>query len=144
MRHRPSRYPRRAGRGQALVEFAFVLPIFLLILFGIIDGGRAIYSNNALSQAAREGARWGSVQERAQDTAGRRAIEAETLARITAVGSTTATVTCERNGSTIATCGSGDILVVTVEADFQFVTPFLGSLMGEPTLVAESKVMVNQ
>jgi Flp pilus assembly protein TadG len=127
-----------------MAEFAVVLPIFLLLLFGIIDGGRAVYANNALSQAAREGARWGSVQGRSETTAGRSAIADETLARITAVPSPDATVTCERNGSVIATCGSGDILVVTVESEFQFVTPLLGNLMGEPTLTAESKVMVNQ
>ena len=44
-------------RGQALVEFALVLPVFLMILFGIIDGGRYVFQNNVLSQAAREGAR---------------------------------------------------------------------------------------
>lgn len=49
---------RRHGQaGQALVETALVLPIFLLVLFGLIDGGRLVYSNSAVSQAAREGAR---------------------------------------------------------------------------------------
>ena len=45
--------------GQALVEFALVLPIFLLLLFGLIDVGRLVYTWNALNQAAREGARYG-------------------------------------------------------------------------------------
>jgi Flp pilus assembly protein TadG len=135
---------RDRTHGQAMAEFAIVLPIFLLLLFGIIDGGRAVYANNALSQGAREGARWGSVQGRSQTATDRDGIADETLARITAVPSPEATVSCERNGSVTATCRSGDILVVAVEADFQFVTPFLGGLMGEPTLTAESKVMVNQ
>ena len=49
-------------RGQALVEFALFLPIFLLILFGIVDGARLVYANNQLSQAAREGARVAAVE----------------------------------------------------------------------------------
>ena len=49
-------------RGQGLVEFALVLPIFLLLIFGVIDGGRYVYVNSTLSNAAREGARLGSVE----------------------------------------------------------------------------------
>jgi hypothetical protein len=127
-----------------MAEFALVLPIFLLLLFGIIDGGRVVYSNNSLSQAAREGARWGSVQGRAATAVGRDAIGDEALSRINGVPSPEATVTCERNGAVVNACASGDILVVRIEADLQFVTPLLGNLMGAPTLVAESKVMVNQ
>jgi TadE-like protein len=51
------RRTRHRGSGQALVEFALVFPIFLLILFGIIDVGRLVFTNSALSQASREGAR---------------------------------------------------------------------------------------
>ena len=50
------------SRGQALVEFALIIPIFLLMLFGIIDIGRVIWANDALSNAAREGARFASVR----------------------------------------------------------------------------------
>lgn len=49
-------------RGQGLVEFALVLPVFLLMVFGLIDGARFVYLNSVLSQAAREGARLGSVE----------------------------------------------------------------------------------
>jgi TadE-like protein len=53
---------RTPSRGQSLVEFALVLPIFLFMLFGLIDVGRFVYLNSTLSQAAREGARVGSVE----------------------------------------------------------------------------------
>jgi len=55
---------RRAGRGQvgqALVEFALVLPVLLLILAAIVDFGRLFYSVLAVHHAAREGARYGVV-----------------------------------------------------------------------------------
>jgi hypothetical protein len=141
---RAIRRREREHAGQALAEFALVLPIFLLILFGIVDGGRMVFTNNHLSEAAREGSRWGSVQGRSTTVAGRQAIVDETIARINGVPSPQVTVSCERNESAIANCRSGDILIVRVESDFQLVTPFLGNLMGQPTLVAQSKVMVNQ
>jgi Flp pilus assembly protein TadG len=48
-------------RGQALVEFALVLPIFLIMLMAVVDIGRAIWAQNSLAAAAREGARYAIV-----------------------------------------------------------------------------------
>lgn len=48
-------------KGQALVELALLLPLLLLIVFGITEFGRAFYIKNALTNAAREGARRASV-----------------------------------------------------------------------------------
>ena len=49
---------RRDGqRSQALIEFALVSPVLLLLLFGVIDIGRAIFYYDTLNHAAREGAR---------------------------------------------------------------------------------------
>ena len=55
---------RRTGydHGQTLVEFALVLPVFLLLLFGLLDMGRFVYLNSTLSQAAREAARVAAVE----------------------------------------------------------------------------------
>jgi Flp pilus assembly protein TadG len=44
-------------RGQSLVEFAVVLPVFLLILSGILDFGFLLYSRMSVISATREGAR---------------------------------------------------------------------------------------
>lgn len=51
-----------AHHGQALVEFALILPVFLLLVFGVVDGGRYVFANSAISNAAREAARLGSVE----------------------------------------------------------------------------------
>lgn len=45
-----------------MVEMALVLPIFLLVLFGLIDVGRLVFFNSMVSQAAREGARVAAVE----------------------------------------------------------------------------------
>ncbi len=49
------------ARGQALSEFAIVVPVFLLILLGIFETGRFIFNYEALNNATREGARYAIV-----------------------------------------------------------------------------------
>ena len=50
----------RGGQAsQALIEFALISPVLLLLLFGIIDIGRAVFYYDTLNHAAREGARAG-------------------------------------------------------------------------------------
>jgi TadE-like protein len=44
-------------RSQALIEFALISPVLLLLLFGIVDIGRAVFYYDTLNHAAREGAR---------------------------------------------------------------------------------------
>jgi Flp pilus assembly protein TadG len=48
-------------RGQALVEFALVAPLFFVLLFGIIEVGRFIFYYEVLNNATREGARYAIV-----------------------------------------------------------------------------------
>ncbi len=50
------RRARRRSLGQSLVEFALVIPIFLAILFAILDFGYLLYSRITLFNATREGA----------------------------------------------------------------------------------------
>jgi TadE-like protein len=52
---------RRHGAGQALAEFAIVLPLLVMFILGIVDLGRGVYLYNGVSQAAREIARSASV-----------------------------------------------------------------------------------
>ena len=66
---RPANYQSSAGSGrrrgrqrsQALVEFALVSPLFLLVVFSAIDIGRLLYAYTAISSAARDGARTASL-----------------------------------------------------------------------------------
>jgi Flp pilus assembly protein TadG len=47
----------RSNRGNAVIEFALVLPILLLVCFGVTEFGRAWMTMNILTSAAREGVR---------------------------------------------------------------------------------------
>jgi hypothetical protein len=51
------RQPRHGQRSQALIEFALISPVLLLLVFGIIDLGRAVFYYDTVNHAAREGAR---------------------------------------------------------------------------------------
>lgn len=48
----------KTQRGAALVEFAVLLPILVILLFGFIEIGRVLYQNNQLNKAVTAGARY--------------------------------------------------------------------------------------
>ena len=51
----------RGEGAQSLVEFALTLPLFLLLVTGIFDVARAVWQENSLAYAAREGTRYAIV-----------------------------------------------------------------------------------
>lgn len=70
----------KKGRAQAMVEFALVLPILLLVVYGLIEVGRLLFIYSSVNNATRQAARWGSTSgvgnngvPRYQDCAGIRA-----------------------------------------------------------------------
>lgn len=69
-----SRMLVRNEEGAAVVEFALVLPILFLIVFGIIDFGRAFYTVNNVISAVREGSRYGAVLAAPMSVSGQREI----------------------------------------------------------------------
>jgi Flp pilus assembly protein TadG len=71
-----ARKPRGAARnGQALVEFALILPILLILVLGLIDFARAWSAQHAIADAAREGARMLVVDNNVPPDDARTAIE---------------------------------------------------------------------
>jgi hypothetical protein len=136
---------RREHEGQALVEFALAVPIFLLLIFGLIDLGRAVYVNSAIAQAARDAARWGSVQERSKWEADREAVGEYALGRLVAVPDPEATVTCEKIEFTaFEYCTTYDVVAVEIRSEVQMITPIIGQLVGPLDLRAESRMVVNR
>jgi hypothetical protein len=51
----------RSERGQSLVEFALILPVMILLLVGTFDIGHVVWTNDAMTNAAREAARFAIV-----------------------------------------------------------------------------------
>jgi Flp pilus assembly protein TadG len=127
--------PRRQG-GQSLVEFALVIPVFLLILMGVVDFGMAIYKFNGVSQAAREIARVTSVHPCPGATPCAPGSSAETAAVVQVQkglipGLAVSQIICVDNaGVQTSPCNfATDSVQVTVTSPYRPVTPILGSLI---------------
>ncbi len=139
------RREKKGEKGQALVEFALLVPIFLILLFAIVDFGMGFHSWITVTNSAREGARLGAVQGttaqivvRVQDTSD--LIDEDTQM--------TVTVGCGPSSDPppTGTCPSqpGESVVVRVDYDYDLITPlaslvaFLtGDIIG-PTLTLSS------
>jgi Flp pilus assembly protein TadG len=105
-------------RGQNLVEFALIVPFFLLLVFAIVDFGMGFHAYITITNSAREGARLGAV--------GGDAGEVEDRVRSTAdsLDDDKMTVTVVN-----AEGDPGEEVEVQVEYDYDLITP-LSSLMG--------------
>jgi len=62
LKEEPAKKQRLVTKGTSAVEFALILPVLILILFGIIEFGVIMYDQQVITNAAREGARRGIVQ----------------------------------------------------------------------------------
>ena len=79
----PRKRPRE--RGAAAVEFALVLPLLFLVIAGIVDFGRALYTEVILTNAAREGVRAAVMADTSQ-TQSQVLANVQSRARVAAVG----------------------------------------------------------
>jgi Flp pilus assembly protein TadG len=70
----------RRPRGQALVEFALVIPLFLVLVFGIIEAGRFMFAYASLNNAVREGTRYAIVHGSASSCPSGRPVAPNTYA----------------------------------------------------------------
>jgi Flp pilus assembly protein TadG len=71
MNHRRNRTQFRAQNGQTMTEFALVLPLLALLLFGVIQFGIAFNNYITLTDAVRAGARKGAVARHLSDPEGK-------------------------------------------------------------------------
>jgi len=104
----------KSQKGQSLVEFALALPVFIVLLFGIMEFGRLWQTMNVLTSAAREGAR----------------VAAVTSPSVTQVTNAAQNVLSASNitNATIAVSGpnAGNEVIVTVSLNY---TPITGSIV---------------
>ena len=98
-------------RGAAMVEFAIIAPLLLLLVFGIIEFGRAYNAQNSLTHAAREGAREYAISQ--DPMAG----EAAAKNAATSLRSSDITVT-------LSACDPGQPATVTLEYPFRLQIAF--------------------
>lgn len=137
-----NRIRRRRGRGQSLVEFALVLPIFLIVVIGVFDLGRAVFSYNTLTNGVREGARLAAVNQDANSVRSRTANQALTLGLTGADIAVSYVLDDGTDPTDNAACSSPVGLdcqaVVRATYTWTAITPLIGQLVGPQTFTASS------
>ncbi len=127
----------RRRTGQALVEFAIILPVFLFLMLMAIDFGRLFFSYIQISNAAREGAAYAAgdptgtakISAHAQQETSSQAQGGESAIVVT-------TACADPAGSPILCSassggsGAGNSLTVKVSEGFTFITPFINGFFG--------------
>ena len=135
---------RRGERGAALVEFSIAALVFLTSTFAVIEFGRLLWTHNALTDAARRGARYAVTHLPTEsEDAKRMAVYATTADGASSPmvqGLKTSNVTVTHSGDFNA--GQGTVTVKIENYDFDFVVPLVGTKIRMPdytsTLTAES------
>ena len=144
MRIRSQRKNRRSAA--SIVEFAFVAPIFFLLMFGVFEYCRFLFTLQLVNNAAREGARYAVVNISTDTTASVQAYVNSYLAGQGAtqyVGYTPASnitvymadpITGQNTGQSWQNAYWGNAIGVTITGTYQPIVPGLLSLTGSRTL----------
>lgn len=123
---------RRRDVGAAMVEFALVLPLMLLVIGGVVDFGRMLFTEVTLTNAAREGAR-AAVVSTATTT------DIQNRAQAASPG-LTITTAATPGGTPCATPGGN--ATVTVSAPFTwFILAPVSGVAGLPSTLSSTAVM---
>jgi Flp pilus assembly protein TadG len=144
-------------RGQGLLEFALVFPIIMLLIFGAVDLGRAVFAYNTIANAARDGARVAAVNQiqTSPDCLENKPVEdvlnphwsikqcAAQAAKTLGVTSSDVSVSYAPPAGTSLACtplNVGCIASVTVTYQFTPITPIAGSIIGTITMQSTSQM----
>lgn len=127
--------------GASLLEFAIAATVFLTVMFAVVEFGRALWVHNALSDAARRGARYAVLHK---------ATDIDDVKKIVVYGDLTETTPMLENFSTANVdvvyndfkLDGGTVSVSVHDYDFQLILPLLVSSIRMPsystTLTGES------
>jgi Flp pilus assembly protein TadG len=138
----------RGEKGQSVVEAALVVPLLLLLLAGLVDTGMAFRDEIGLTNATREGARYGSRYPWETGnilSATQQEVDNLKLLPADAAKVTIASPSCYNPAGALINCvdaGSGDTIMVTLT--YRRRMPFLGAVIppGSVTLRAGTTMVV--
>jgi Flp pilus assembly protein TadG len=114
----------KSESGQSLVEFALIVPLLILLLFGIVDFGRIFHAYLTIDHAGREAARAASIGK--DDTQ----VKSTAVTDAVGISLTTDRVVISPNGTRV----SGNDVSITITYPITFLTPVIGSIVGPITL----------
>lgn len=115
--------------GQSLVEFALVLPLLILLLFGVIDFGRVFHAYLTIDHAGREAARAVSIGK---------TVDAATSIAI----DNGASIGLSGDNIHITSAESGKNATIKITYPITFLTPVISGIVGEITLTDTTTMRV--
>jgi Flp pilus assembly protein TadG len=136
-------------RGQALVEFALAITVFIFLMMGVLDFGMSIYKYNGVAQAAREIARVASVHQGNLNFGVSPEITAVVATQQGLIpGLSAPSFSCTSvSGASVALqtgrCPTTAFVNVTVTSPYKALTPLLG-LLGTWTMTGSSSAQIQQ
>lgn len=123
-----ARLQRFDERGVAAAELAILLPVLLLILFGTIEFGMMMYGREVVTNAAREGARYGIVAQAPPVTAAQMITQATNYLTGTGVNPASVVFTVP------ACCGAtGTPVTMAATYNYPWFIPYIPTLVGVPS-----------
>lgn len=122
----------RDKRGQALVEFAIILPVLLLILMGIVQFGLVINDYLTISNLSREGAREGIVNTSDYE------IDNAVLTRAVNIDTTKMTIGISPSEDSRTT---GQTLTVTITYNCSLIVPIISNIFGGQVVLTSQTSM---
>ena len=125
------------NQGQALVEMALILPVLLLLVFGMIDFGRVFQTNLAATEASREIARVAALMgdDSAADTIIAN-VKTNATSALTSGNTVTVTITPSYSART-----NGVAVTVVVTTSVDLITPLINTMLTNPFPVSATTIM---
>jgi Flp pilus assembly protein TadG len=137
-----------ARRGQAMVEFILVAPLYFLLTFGVMDFGRMFFVQMNLQQAVQDAARYASTGNHMPDPNN----PGQNLSRITsitdyvqqmAIGASVSNVQISSLGGGAGSAGGpGDTVTVSLTTNLKLMTPFISAFFPNGTYTFTSSATV--
>src|SRR6266404_414625 len=113
----------RSCRGQSMVEFALVAPMFLLLVFGILDFGRLFFTQETLQYALREA---GRLAVTGQHSGTNRVAAIIQAAQRAAPGLDISNIQITSGGVTNYAGGPRETVVISLSTGLRLITPMIG------------------
>lgn len=152
----------RHERGAALIEAALVVPLLLLLLFGLVEFGRYVGMTSTVTNASREATRYASgtgpgsgTDPRYADCDGMRAAAQQfgvigqpnngqiTLEYDEGPG-TSVFLTCSGSSVAPSSIESGDRIIATVSVPYQPLAPLVSQFLGPSTITVQTIRTINK
>jgi Flp pilus assembly protein TadG len=123
----------KSSGGQSLVEFALVAPLFFLLIFGMLDLGRVLFTQMTLQHALREAGRYAVTGNHITQggTNLSRVASIKQIAQNSAAGADVSSVTISSvSGGSGSAGGPQDTVTVSLTTSLKLITPLIGRYFG--------------